>query len=234
LLAHALESITQDLDPERSDPALQSTVVVGHSQGGLLAKLTVVDSGLAFWNGLFDRPSDSLAVSDETREILERSLIFERVPSVSRVVFISTPHGGSFLTLNPLSNLVKKLISVPATVGGRLIEVLANDPDAIAFQSLEDMPTSIDNMRPGNRFLETLRTLPIVDGVGVHSIVAVQGSGPHEHLSDGVVQYLSAHLARGTELVVNSGHSAQVQPEAIAEVRRILREHLSELDQAGD
>ena len=42
----------QALDPERDDPALEQMVVIGHSQGGLLAKLTAVDSGDRFWRNL--------------------------------------------------------------------------------------------------------------------------------------------------------------------------------------
>ena len=35
-------------------------VIVGHSQGGLLAKLTVVDSGTLFWDNLSDEPFDQV------------------------------------------------------------------------------------------------------------------------------------------------------------------------------
>jgi pimeloyl-ACP methyl ester carboxylesterase len=226
LLAQALRNIKRDLNPEGSDPALDQMVVIGHSQGGLLTKLTVVDSGPRFWNGVFDEPADALDVEEETRVILERSLHFAPIESVSRVVFISTPHGGSFLTTNPISDLLKGLITMPATLSKSVFDVVTRNPHAAALGSLETLPTSIDNMRPGNPFLETLRSLPVVDGVAVHSIVAVQGDGPDEELSDGVVQYKSAHITQGTERRVKSGHSAQVQPAAIAEVRRILREHL--------
>jgi pimeloyl-ACP methyl ester carboxylesterase len=227
LLAEGLRRIVRELDPESSDPALQQMVVIGHSQGGLLTKLTAVDSGSRFWDGFFDRPPEELAVSEETREILVRSLIFEPVESVSRVVFVSTPHGGSFLTRNPLAGLVGGLISIPGGLQDRVADLLQTDPDAVALESLDELPTSLDNMRPGNPFLEALRELPIVDAVGVHSIVAVSGDGPREQLSDGVVRYMSAHISQGTERLVQSGHSAQRNPVAITEVRRILREHLA-------
>ena len=42
-----------------------------------------------------------------------------------------------------------------------------------------------------------------------------------------MVEYSSSHLDEvRSELVVHSGHSVQVHPMAIYEVRRILREHL--------
>ena len=62
-----------------------------------------------------------------------------------------------------------------------------------------------------------------------HSIIAVQGTGPVEDGADGVVAYKSAHIEGvDSEKVVNSGHSCQSKPEAIAEVRRILVEHAAD------
>ena len=51
------------------------------------------------------------------------------------------------------------------------------------------MPTSIDNMTPGQPFIKTLAVLPIAPGVHAHSIIAIDGDGPLEHASDGVVRY---------------------------------------------
>ena len=58
-------------------------------------------------------------------------------------------------------------------------------------------------------------------------IVGVRGDGPAETGNDGVVEYESAHLtAAVSEVVVRSGHSLQSDPVTVAEVRRILLEHL--------
>jgi hypothetical protein len=63
----------------------------------------------------------------------------------------------------------------------------------------------------------------------VHSIVAVEGGGLRDP-SDGVVTYRSAHLEdAASEVVVRSKHSMQRNPEAILELRRILREHVAAL-----
>ena len=48
------------LDPEGTDAALRRMVVIGHSQGGLLTKLTAVDSGIRFWDQLANAPLDEL------------------------------------------------------------------------------------------------------------------------------------------------------------------------------
>lgn len=88
------------------------------------------------------------------------------------------------------------------------------------------MPTSIDQMNPRNRFLQTLASIPIVPGVAANSIIAVQGDGPVEDGSDGVVAYRSAHIdGVESEAVVRSRHSLRDNPETVEEVRRVLLLH---------
>jgi hypothetical protein len=91
--------------------------------------------------------------------------------------------------------------------------------------------TSIDSMSPDNPILKALAELPMPPGVKAHSIIAVKGKGNPEDGNDGVVSYKSAHLTGvDSELVVPYGHSCQMEPQVIEEVRRILIEHLTEMD----
>jgi hypothetical protein len=81
-------------------------------------------------------------------------------------------------------------------------------------------------MNPKNEFLRTLADIPVAPGVVSNSIIAVKGSGSVEDGEDGFVAYRSAHLdGVESELVIQSGHSLQDQPETIEEVRRILLLH---------
>ena len=57
--------MVQQLDPEGKDEALRKMVVIGHSQGGLLTKLTAIDSGNRFWDSAFTVPIDQLDMSSE-------------------------------------------------------------------------------------------------------------------------------------------------------------------------
>ncbi len=60
-----------------------------------------------------------------------------------------------------------------------------------------------------------------------HSIIAITNGMIAPGANDGVVAYESAHIEGvDSELVVKSGHSCQANPHTIAEVRRILLEHL--------
>jgi hypothetical protein len=141
------------------------------------------------------------------------------------VIFIATPHRGSFLASNPIAKFGNKFINLPGGLAksaaqlGKLRErSMLGTPFAI--------PTALDNMDASNPFLKTLSSLPIAPGVQAHSIIPVKGDGPVEDGDDGVVEYKSAHIdGVESELVVRSGHSTQGTPEAIEEVRRILYLH---------
>src|SRR5262249_53988111 len=63
-LRQTLTEAVNRIDPDGRDPALREMVIIGHSQGGLLTKLTAIHSGDRFWAGISTRPIDELNVSD--------------------------------------------------------------------------------------------------------------------------------------------------------------------------
>jgi pimeloyl-ACP methyl ester carboxylesterase len=222
----ALSATLRALDPERRDPALDQMVVIGHSQGGLLAKLTAVDSGDRFWRNLSRRPFAEFDLDAEERDVIERSTFFTPLPFVKRVVFIATPHRGSYLTLRRLARWVAGLVELPNELSQVTYDFLWRNREDLLIRNLDHPVTAIDNMTPGNPFLKTLGALPVAPGVAVHSIIAVEGTGLAHEGADGVVRYASAHLGDvESERVVRSRHSCQGHPDTIEEVRRILREH---------
>jgi pimeloyl-ACP methyl ester carboxylesterase len=226
LLREALAEAVARFDAEGDDACLHQMVVIGHSQGGLLAKLTAVDSEGRFWANITSRPFDDVEMSDEARDLVRRTVFVQPLPFVRRLVFIATPHGGSYRAGAFAQWLVARLTSLPTTLTRTASEILAASPESELRSSLRRMPTSVDNMTPGNPFIRALSQMPIDPAVTAHSIIAVEGSGPFEHGNDGVVAYQSAHIAGvESELVVRSGHSTQSEPPTIEEVRRILLLH---------
>jgi pimeloyl-ACP methyl ester carboxylesterase len=231
VLVETLKDVVRSLDPEGKDPALRQMVIVGHSQGGLLARLAVVDSGDRFWRLLSERPFEEVGLDPDSRALLQRSLFFEPLPFVRRVVFMATPHGGSHLADFRMASWISRFVKMPVTLTNLTVQIAQHGSDQIFLQSLERMPTSLDNMASRNEFLRTLSTLPVAPDVAAHSIIAVRG-GPNPYGGDGVVRFRSAQLdGVVSELVVDSDHAVHTQPQAIQEVRRILLEHA---EGAGD
>lgn len=224
-LRENLARACKELDPGGSDAALRQMVVIGHSQGGLLTKMAVVNSGTRFWENISRKPFEQAALSAETKDLLGRSLFVEPLPFVKRVVFIATPHRGSFMSGNIIGKIGRRLIRLPATVTKVGVEIVKLNPVGAARTAIR-VPTSIENMDWSNPFLRTLASLPIAEGVQANSIIPVKGDGPPEKGDDGVVRYASAHIEPvESELVVRSGHSTQSHPRTIEEVRHILYRH---------
>jgi hypothetical protein len=226
-LRESLQAVHKDLDPEGKDPALNQMVVIGHSQGGLLTKMMVVDSGNRFWDNVTKVPFAKAArgLDPETRDLLGRAMFFKPLPFVTVVIFIATPHHGSYMASNFLAKLGNKFINLPGGLVKATVQI-AKLRSSSMLQTSFIIPTALDNMDASNPFLKTLATLPIASGVRAYSIIPVNGTGPVEDGKDGVVAYKSAHIGGvESELVVRSGHSTQATPETIEEVRRILYEN---------
>jgi pimeloyl-ACP methyl ester carboxylesterase len=152
-LRQGLQRIRKEVDPEGRDPALDQLVVIGHSQGGMLTRLMVTDSGTRFWDAVTDTPFEKVDVSPETRALIQRSMFFEPQPYVTRVVFIATPHQGSFRVSSFVLSMVRKLVTLPLTLVTGLAELQAHNTGL----PKEAAPTAVDNMMPGNRFVRTCR-----------------------------------------------------------------------------
>ncbi len=228
MLVSGLKELVRALDPDGTDAALKEMVIIGHSQGGILAKLPAMDSGTRFWDNATDVPFDRIDVSAPTRSMLERSLFYKPLPFVRRVIFISTPHRGSYVAGGWIGRLSGKFIHLPFQVLDTMKEVASKNPNAIDMSVLQSLPKSTSNMDPNSVFIRTFSSIPIDPKVTAHSIISVKNvDAPKDKWTDGVVKYTSAHIDyAASELVVNSGHSTQGEPETIEEVRRILLLHI--------
>ena len=83
-------------------------IVLGHSQGGLLTKLTAIDSGDTFWANVSRVPFDEVQLPPEDKELLRKAMFVKPLPFVSEVIFLATPQRGSYLA-GP--QLVRRLAS---------------------------------------------------------------------------------------------------------------------------
>jgi triacylglycerol esterase/lipase EstA (alpha/beta hydrolase family) len=228
-LRDALASTVERLDLTGQDPMLQQMVVIGHSQGGLLTKLTVTDTGDQLWRIFSDLPLEELSVTEEQRDRIRSLAYYRPLPFVKRVIFISTPHRGSYQARGFVRTLTRSMVAMPRTMVQKATDLLTLTEGVHLPEMFRGkMPNSIDGMSPDNPLLLTLSEIPVAPGIAAHSIIPVLGKGDLQEGRDGVVTYQSAHVDYvASEFIVRGPHSCQSMPPTIEEVRRILHEHLA-------
>lgn len=231
-IREAVLNALQTVDPAGATPAADDMVLIGHSMGGLLARLLVSEDDGTF----LDRLGELLQLDPQRKKRLatrfSAELRITPLPGVTRAVFIAAPHRGTDVADYRLARWLAGLITLPVKVLEQVQQFaeVVLDPEQ-QIQPARVRFTSIDNLSERDSFIRATADLPIYSGVKYHSIIAVeQPSLPIEQRSDGVVPYLSAHLPGAeSEMIIRSGHSVQETSAAILEIRRILYQHLTEL-----
>jgi len=230
ILRNDLMEQVRTLDPDDKDPALRQMVIIGHSQGGLLAKLTATDTGDKLWRLVSRTNIDELQIDVPTRDLLRTNFFFKPLPCVSRVIFIATPHRGSYRNTSFVQRFLNRFIKLP----GQLLDDVASvmklkDTVQLPASVCNGVPSSLNGMATDNPFMLTLADIPVAPGIKCNSIIAIKGKDQPPNGADGVVKYTSAHVDYAeSEFIVRSGHSCQGNPLTIEEVRRILLENLDE------
>lgn len=228
LLREKLTTLLNTLDPEQKDLALRQIVVIGHSQGGLLTKAIAVDTGDTLIEAATGKTLAELDLSPADERLLCSYAKFKPLPPVKRVVFISTPHRGSFLVNNLARRFGVWFIRLPKNVVQTTADLVRIVPQK--NRNIQRVVTSLDSMAPDNPRLLALASLSVSPEIKAHSIIAIKPGQTAPKGHDGVVKYTSAHIDDvESERIVPSGHSCQGHPQTIEEVRRILLLHLEEL-----
>ena len=226
-IRHALDATIRHFDPAGTARATHDMMLVGHSMGGVIARLLVSSSGDRLWSLL---PEDRLTASRRARlrQKLAPYLQFSPMPQVDAAVFLAAPHRGTPTARHRLARWVAELIRLPFSV----LKEVANISDLLQDDTGKSAPihvsNSVDNLSDTDPFIVATENLPISPDVRYHSIIGLyKPHGPLVQSSDGVVPYASAHLAgAASEVVIPSWHSVQETPAAILELRRIMRLHL--------
>lgn len=230
-IRRALDATFKHFDPSGTARASQHVTLVGHSMGGVIARLLVSSSGDKLWSLV---PEDRLSASKRARvrKALAPYLQFSPMPQVDAAVFLAAPHRGTPTARHRIARWVAELIRLPLGV----LKEMASISDAAREEGGKGAPlhvaNSVENLSDTDPFIVATENLPISPGVRYHSIIGLyKPHGDLEHSSDGVVPYTSAHLAgAASEVVIPSWHTVQETPAAILELRRILRLHLARLE----
>ncbi|WP_449466058.1 esterase/lipase family protein [Stenotrophomonas humi] len=234
-VSNAFNGTLKHFDPNGTARATHDMVFIGHSMGGVIARLMLSSSGEVLWNDALTRFKLEGERLKRVETRLGPLLHFTPQPNVERAIFIASPHKGTDAAGNRLGRMIGKLVRLPLTILGKFGDVfmmLQNPDDAGNKPKEPRITTSIDNLKASDPFIEKSATLPLAPGLKYHSIIAQRKADvPTAESDDGLVPYWSSHLDGAlSEKVITSGHSVQETPEAVLEVRRILREDLHEVD----
>jgi pimeloyl-ACP methyl ester carboxylesterase len=229
-LRRQLTDAVTRLDPAGADPGLRNVVLVGHSMGGLHAKLQVVDPGTALWDAVSTRPYAEIRLRPDLKKQLAGNFFFAPRPFVKRVVCIATPHRGSSLAVRGVGKVASLTVRRPPEMTALYADIQRQNPGAFRADFARRLPTTIDILRPDSSTLQALERLRPACWVTVHGVV---GDGHVSVLGgrdDCVVPVESAHTAAAvSEITVPTSHTrVHHHPRTIEEMQRILLQHLHE------
>ena len=232
LLRDDLMRTRREFDPNGDDPGMNNMVLVGHSMGGIISHMQVVDSGEDFRKAYFTKPVDQLNVTEDIRARIKSGLYFEHSPWIRRSVYVATPHRGAKMADLRIVRLLVRLIRLPLAALSLTTQILTLNADAInpELKQFNGLGASgVETLSPKHPYFQALEARPIFGPY--HSIVGDRGRGNTPDSTDGIVPYWSSHLKGAqSEVIVPGPHSCTSYPQTVEEIRRVLRLHLKSVD----
>lgn len=229
-----LSELYDIIDPKKDHYNLSQMVLIGHSMGGLVSRMQTIDSGDRFWETVADRPIDQLKGDPEQIQELAATLYFQPNTSVKRVITLGTPHRGSNFA-NPATRWISRNLFQLSSMmtGGN--ELVTQNPNFFHQTDLLTISTSIDSLAPDSPIFPAMLQAQRAPWVKFHNII---GKAPPTGVfgyfageSDGIVSVESARMPDVvSEKIVAADHvTVHQNPNAVLETRRILLEHIVEV-----
>ena len=212
------------------DAAAQDAVLIGHSMGGIISRLLVSDADIS-------KQALELMNNRQQTRLRKHPVIGERlkmkpIENFDRAIFLAAPHRGTDYADRWFTLAARKIIKIPATFLTTLADTLTSyDVDLKDFVKtltndvIQNGPSDLSKK---SKFMELTASIPPEKGLVFHSIMGnITKSDDPNVITDGIVPYKSAHLDGAvSEKIFTGGHSIQETPEAVLELRSILRQHL--------
>ncbi len=228
----------KQVDPTGTDAASRDAVIIGHSMGGVLARLLISDDNLTTrldTLGQRDQRKLTQRLSAADRDAINQRLMMQHLPQVSTAVFISAPFRGTDYADRWFTRTARRIIQLPAgltKVVGQTIAQLGDGEDRNTLSALY-LQNGASQLSDSSAFMALTRDVQIVPQVRYHSIIG-DHKGDHKSgdvvsraISDGIVPYSSSHLAGATsERIITGRHNIHENPQTILELRKILHNRL--------
>ncbi|MFW2046981.1 esterase/lipase family protein [Acinetobacter variabilis] len=215
-----------------NDPAKKDAVLVGHSMGGVIARLLVSEANLI--------PRTEELLNNRRIERFRNNPLFKArldikpVPNFSRAIFLAAPHRGTDYADRWFTLAARKIIKLPGAFLGAFADTLQGDIGLddflkeIGHDMIQNGPSDLSK---NSKFNALTRDVVPFRGFKFHNIMGnTMDSQDKAIMTDDVVPYQSARLDGAlSEEIIKGGHSIQETPEAVLELRRLLRLHLVDL-----
>lgn len=218
---------------DQSTASAKDAVLIGHSMGGIISRLLVSQADLT--QPALSQLKNSQISRFKNEPLFKARLQIKPVPQFNRAIFLAAPHQGTDYADRWFTRAARKVIKLPGAFLGAFAESLS-DKDINIKHFVKDLghgliqngPSDLSHNSP---FTKLTSPVTPIKGFKFHSIMGnVTESKDPTVMSDGIVPYQSAHLKGAqSEIIIKGGHSIQETPEAVLELRRILRLHLTEL-----
>ena len=223
-----LDATWKIVDPGGHAPARTGDVLIGHSLGGVIARLLCARSTPALWSAAFLVPWENLHGRADDLALLKSVFQFGPYPGVDEAIFMAAPQHGSPAAGSWYGRVAQSLAwgDIPEVA---VLSRIANDnsqaipSDLLANYRIGRL-SSISSLLPDQPVSLVDEQLMPVSGVRYDTIAGVlAGQKPP---GDGFVPLSSALIPGATStLIVHSNHRVPNNPEAIAAVLKILHEH---------
>ncbi|HZC34097.1 MAG TPA: alpha/beta fold hydrolase, partial [Chthoniobacterales bacterium] len=180
-------------------PPHKPIVLIGHSMGGLIAKMMVSASHDLVWDQFFRVPPDQLNLMPADREWVENIMFFQPRHDISRVIFMASPFKGSKAADMILFRFSSRLVRFPADLQGHQYRVFRMNRSYMLVSKenrliAERLPSSIDLLSPESPETIALGQLKVDPSIPFHLIIGVRHGSNKLRSSDGIVAYSSSYL----------------------------------------
>lgn len=212
--------------------ARKDAVLIGHSMGGIISRLLVSDADIT--NTALKQMNSRELQRFRKLPVVQQRMQIQPIPNFSRAIFVSAPHRGTEFADLWFTKVARKIIKLPGTFLSAFADVLTQEEDLKNILKEVDkglMQNGPSDLSYKSDFMVMTKNIMPNANFKYHTIAGnTTGSDDPLIMTDDIVPYNSSHLDGAlSEKIIKGGHSIQETPEAVLELRRILRLHLVDL-----
>lgn len=212
--------------------AAKDAVLIGHSMGGIISRLLVSNDDIT--NETEKLINNRNLDEFKNNPLFKARLQVKAIPNFDRAIFLASPHRGTDYADRWFTRAARKIIKLPGAFLGAFADTLQGEIGLNDFVKelghgiIQNGPSDLSK---NSKFTQLTKSIMPDEKFKFHSIMGNNtGSEDINLITDGIVAYKSAHLDGAiSEKILKGGHSIQETPEAVLELRRILRLHLKQL-----